>query len=115
MIYVASKTVHAPRWREWRAKGQPISSTWIDEAGVGETKSFVDLWLRCVREAATCHKLIAYREGDEVLKGAFIEIGSALGNGRPVIVVGNFHGFSFLSHPLVRWTSSLDEAFGVKL
>jgi hypothetical protein len=99
-IYIASKTVHAPRWRTLRAQGLPIISTWIDEAGFGETVSFVDLWRRCVEEAAGAACLIAYREPGEVLKGGLVEIGAALGAKRPVFLVGfDESNFSFKHHP----------------
>ena len=100
-IYAASKTVHAPMWKRHRNLGAPIISTWLDEAGVGETADFADLWRRCISEASSCEALIAYREPGEILKGAFIEIGAALANDRKVYCVGDFEGMSFINHPLV--------------
>lgn len=99
-IYTASKTVHAPRWREMRAAGWSVISTWIDEAGAGETACFEDLWKRCIGEAASADAVLLYREPGEVLKGAFIEAGAALASGKPVHAVGCAE-FSFVSHPLV--------------
>jgi hypothetical protein len=88
-IYIASKTKHAERWRFLRDKvGEPIISTWIDEAGVGQTADFHDLWHRCLTEAAGCKVLIAYREPGEVLKGGWVEIGAALSSGVPVLAIG---------------------------
>ena len=86
-IYIASKTRHADKWRALRASGTTILSTWIDEAGTGETQDFADLWIRCVREAATCDALVFYAECGDVLKGAFVEVGAALAAGRPVYIV----------------------------
>lgn len=108
-IYVASKAIHADIWLAIRASGVPIISTWIDEAGVGQTKSFVDLWTRCIWEAANCHALILYVEPGEVLKGALVEVGAALASGAKVFVVGDPPG-SFSSHPLVTKCSVLHEA-----
>lgn len=104
-IYTASKTVHAAKWKQWRSEGLPVISTWIDEAGAGETSDFSDLWTRCISEASSAEILVAYREEGEVLKGAFIEIGAALQSGTPVICVGDFSGMSFLHHPLVEQMS----------
>lgn len=88
-IYIASKTYHADRWRFLRDKvGEPIVSTWIDEAGEGQTADFHDLWQRCLSEAANCGILIAYREKDEIFKGGWVEIGAALSAGVPVYAVG---------------------------
>jgi hypothetical protein len=88
-IYIASKTKHADRWRFLRDKvGEPIISTWIDEAGEGESTDLNDLWRRCLSEAANCALLLLYREPDDVLKGGWIELGAALANGVPVFAVG---------------------------
>jgi len=76
----------------------------------GETKDLSDLWVRCVQEAADCSLLIAYIEDGEVFKGGYIEIGVALGNGKPVYLIGNFPG-TFMNHPLVSCFDSLDDAF----
>lgn len=51
-IYVASKTKHAHIWKRYRDLDFPIVSTWIDEAGEGETTDLSDLWIRCIREAS---------------------------------------------------------------
>lgn len=99
-IYVASRTRHAPRWRDLRDGGWPICSTWIDEAGPGETSDFADLWTRCIREASECSALILYREDDEPLNGALVEAGAALAHGKTVFGVGAFKSFS--SHPLFK-------------
>lgn len=96
-IYIASKTAHADRWRNLRANGFPLNSTWVDEAEKGATKCFTDLWSRCVAEAAGARALIVYREPDEVLKGAFVEVGAALARGVPVFTVG-CDEFSFVHH-----------------
>ncbi|NNU70397.1 hypothetical protein G9X67_34670 [Rhizobium sp. WYCCWR 11152] len=88
-IYIASKTKHAQRWRFLRDYiGEPIISTWIYEAGAGESGDLADLWRRCILEASTAQLLILYREPDEVLKGAWIELGAALASGVPVFAVG---------------------------
>lgn len=88
-IYIASKTKHADRWRFLRDKvGEPIISTWIDEAGVGETHDFADLWGRCIFEASTAQVLILYREPEDVLKGGWVELGAALASGVTVFAVG---------------------------
>lgn len=88
-IYIASKTKHAARWRYLRDKvGEPIISTWIDEADVGEINDLADLWRRCILEASTAEVLILYREPDDVLKGGWVELGAALASGVTVFAVG---------------------------
>lgn len=113
-IYLASKTVHAPRWRSMREHGLPIISTWIDEAGKGETACFTDLWRRCVSEAAGARAVIVYREQDEVLKGAFVEVGAALAAGVPVFAVG-CDEFSFVNHAGVTRCATVEHALNCAL
>lgn len=115
-IYIASRTRHAAKWREARDNGIPIISTWIDEAGEGESCSMSSLWWRCVKEAASCSALVLYREDGEMLKGALVEAGAALGDGKPVFAVGfdlpdDLKEFSFLYHPYVTLCASVEIAF----
>ncbi len=110
-IYIASKTTHAAQWRTLRDRGAPIISTWIDEAGAGETSNWPDLWSRCVSEASSASALVVFRnENSEVLKGAWVEVGAALASGVPVFAVGCGE-FSFRHHPLVFECKNLGEAF----
>ena len=109
-IYIASKTRHADRWRFLRDKvGEPIISTWIDEAGVGETSDFNDLWQRCLREATACQVLIVYREPEDVLKGAWVEMGAALASGVPVYAIG-LEEFTIAKYQGVRHFTDMKEA-----
>lgn len=88
--YVASRASipeRAAMWRRLRADGLQITSTWIDEAGDGETDDFTRLWVRIVAEIASSHALILYAEkADFPLKGALIEVGIAIGLSLPIYV-----------------------------
>ena len=110
-IYTASKTKHAQLWRDLRDSGfVNVISTWIDEAGVGETSDFSDLWRRCVFEASTADALLLYRKEGEVLKGALVEAGCALAKGKRVYCVGDVLGYSFTNHPNAICCESIHEA-----
>lgn len=89
-VYVASRASVPERgqmWRKLRARGVPITSSWIDEDGEGQTADFTELWERIVSEIKAAHFLVLYAEqNDFPLKGALIEAGIALGMGKPVIV-----------------------------
>lgn len=90
-FYVASRASLPDRPHMWRTfrdfHGVSITSTWIDEAGEGETGCFTELWDRITREIAAADRLVLYAEaGDFPLKGALIEVGIALGMGKPVTV-----------------------------
>lgn len=89
-IYVASRASLPERsamWRAHRSDGYPIISSWIDEAGEGETENYAELWSRIEREIASSRALLLYAETEDFpLKGALIEAGIALGMGKRVIV-----------------------------
>jgi hypothetical protein len=106
---MASKTKHADKWRRLRECGAGIISTWIDEAGVGETTDWADLWSRCIGEASAADFTILYYEEGEELKGARVEAGAALAAGKTVIVVGPLSD-SFLHHPRVLTAPSVHYA-----
>jgi hypothetical protein len=108
-IYTASRTQHATRWKTLRAEGVPIISTWIDEAGTGETTSYEDLWRRCINEASAAAALILYIEPGETMKGALVELGAALAHDVPVFIVGDPPG-SVQHHRLVTLCETLEDA-----
>lgn len=124
-VYVASRAsvpARSAMWRELRSAGWNITSSWIDEAGEGETEDFTELWDRIMREIAAADKLVLYAEqSDFPLKGAIVEAGIALGMGKPVVVclpgvllstrtkrpIG-----SWVSHRGVVRIDSIEEAMG---
>ncbi|KVP96645.1 hypothetical protein WJ97_12235 [Burkholderia ubonensis] len=123
-IYVASRASipeRAARWKHLRdVEGWHIVSTWIDEAGDGETDDFSDLWLRIVDEIRGAERLILYVEADDFpLKGALIEVGIALAAGVKVFVVAPGVAIearsrrpigSWMDHPLVTLAPSMEAA-----
>ena len=109
MIYVASKTMHGPKWLKLRGAGVPIISSWIDQWQVGATDDWQQLWLACIREAIVAKALIVYREKEELLKGALIEVGAALAYDNPVYAIG-CDDLSFINHPMVYRCATLDDA-----
>ena len=87
-IYMASKVKHFQKWIDLRNKGYNIISTWIDEAGPGQTKDKSELCNRVIDEVKNSDFLIVYIENGEFLKGALIEMGIAMGFGIPIFTVG---------------------------
>ena len=85
-IYVASRVKHAAMWQAFRAEGAPIISTWIDEAGEGETASFAELWARIRAEVMRSDLLVfCASASDFPLKGALVEVGMALAFDVPIV------------------------------
>lgn len=127
LIYIASRASipeRAARWRDYRARGVLITSSWIDEDGEGQTASFTKLWARIQAEIARSDRLVLYAESDDFpLKGALIEAGIALGLTRKVTVClpgvelqsRTFRPIgSWIAHPLVVREDDIDRALGVK-
>lgn len=108
-IYTASKTYHAPLWLQYRSDGYPIISTWIDEAGEGQTADFDDLWRRCINESQMCRAMVVYREPDDVLKGAWMEMGAAIAAGVPIFAVG-LREYTIGKTSFVTHCDTVDEA-----
>lgn len=115
-VYVASRTDCAPMWRALRDYGARITSSWIDEAEVGQTADASELWERVIREVLEADRLVVYARDSDVLAGALVEVGAALAAGKPVYVLGDCPQFSkrcsFISHPLVRRARDFADAFG---
>ncbi len=123
-VYVASRASAPERpamWRNLRAQGHPIISTWIDEAGEGESHDLGDLWGRILREVTSAQRLVLYAEAEDFpLKGAYVEVGMALAAGVPVFVVAPGVALdarslrplgSWAKHPLVTFCDTVEEAF----
>lgn len=106
-------------WRKLRSEGANIISSWIDQAGPGETPDISQHWQDICREVSSAERLILYVEHDDFpLKGAFIEAGIALSRGIPIFVVSPDCDFvppryrpigSWITHPLVT-ICSLEQA-----
>ena len=111
-VYFASKVKHAHRWLALRAAGVKTASSWIDEAGEGETADYAELSERCLEEIAGAGRLVLYCEPDEILKGAILEAGAALMAGVPVFAVGECASLSrvFRQHRLWHECPSVEDA-----
>lgn len=124
--YVASRASVPERgtmWRQLRAEGVDITSSWIDEDSEGQTADLTELWDRIESEIRKSDHLVLYAEdGDFPLKGAFIEVGMALGMGLPITVClpnMNLDAWSFrpigswINHPLVMRNDDIRSAVGL--
>lgn len=106
-IYVASKVAHAEMWRDLRTfEKMPIISTWIDEL---YPEDMDGLWQRCISEASNAQAFLILRRPEEVLKGAWIELGAALASGVPVYAVG-IEEFTVAKDKRIRHFPNLVEA-----
>ena len=111
-------------WKGLRAQGARISSSWIDEAGPGETQDFSELWSRIHDELCNSDRFILYVEPQDFpLKGALVELGMALALGLAIFVVAPGVELeprsmrplgSWMAHPHVHRCDSLAEAAGLE-
>lgn len=109
-IYIASKTIHAPLWRNLRGKGYNIISTWIDESENGQTCNYSELSIRCIKEIRQSDFLIFYCEYGEIQNGSLVEMGVALAFGIEVrCVVDRLVDVNkvFRCHPSIRQFSGI--------
>lgn len=123
-VYIASRASIPARAAQWRLLrdllGWHIVSSWIDEAGEGDTANFTELWVRIETEIKQSERLILYVEADDFpLKGALVEVGIALAAGVPVYVVAPgvvIEGRSrrpigsWIDHPLVKLVPNMEVA-----
>lgn len=122
MIYVASKASIAKypeMWKKLRAEGWPIISTWIDEAGEGETSDWSELWQRMWGEVLDANGLVLWVEyEDPPHKGSLVEVGIALGDAKRIAVVSRTMTVpqiqekvgSWIHHPAVRIFHEMEPA-----
>lgn len=110
-IYIASKTKHAHRWLSMRDQGEPIISTWIDDARIGKITDFDDFWRRTIREISSCKVFIIYRRPDEILMDALVEFGIAVASETPIFAVGFEGQFSIAGFCQVTHFPTIDSAF----
>jgi hypothetical protein len=114
-VYPASKPRHAPMWRNLRDRGHlNIIGTWInyDEKDDNTIPCWTGLWLACAREAAAADVTVVYVERDDVLRGAYVEMGVALASGKLVIVVNpdDVTVTDAVHHPMVTMVKSMGAA-----
>ena len=117
-IYCASPFHRASMWRNGTVVPPSIEivSTWHDhDYGLTEptltADDFAQHWLTDLREIRQAHLVVAYAENRDRPQGTLVEIGAALGQGKPVILVGNYTWSNWSHHPLVNHFLTFREAF----
>lgn len=122
--YVASRVKHADYWKSLRVKGARIISTWIDEAGVGETSDLSKLWENISYQIYKSNGLVMRLEPDDFpLKGALVEAGMAIAFRKPIriyapnVVIEDISYRpigSWVKHPYVKFIDSIEKYLGVE-
>lgn len=125
-VYVASTIFHIGMWkdlrRKWRPQGVQITSTWIDKIDPvhGDSNvtplAFAGHWIENYREITAAKAVLIYATGKDLLRGALIEAGIAMGQHKAVICVGDIDHPGWSSwqyHPLVHFAHTPDAALQV--
>ena len=116
-VYTASKLAQYGRWRKLKEEllphGIDLHARWYRqvELGVEETPSNAEVfWQQDVEDVKNSHAVLVFGEGDEQLRGAYVEAGVAIGAGIPVIVVGDFNYGTWVHVPGVVHVGSIEDA-----
>lgn len=114
-VYTASKLNHAGRWLK-------LVDEWVEIDFVARWPSLVGtipdephfakvFWQQDIEDVMASDIVLVYGEPGDVLRGALVEAGVALGAGKSVIVVGDnpFYG-TWQHHPNVYRVPDLEHA-----
>lgn len=114
----ASNPVRVQMWKDLKAQGANIISSWIDK--IGTPVKHDDLWTIVLQEMQNADRLVIYIETEDFpMKGALVEVGMALALGKEVIIVCpgveiNQEDFrplgSWINHPLVSFKDKIEDA-----
>jgi len=124
-VYFASKIDNAEFLREKKqewSKYLSICSSWIEtvtrEADTPDAAP--SFWERDFAEIKTADAVVCWAHGHDVLRGALVEAGYALGLGKPVICIGKSHCYGTWQFAkqvvrLATWEEALTYCINVHL
>lgn len=125
-IYACSRASVPERvamWKNIRARGVLLTSSWIDDELSQDLENPGAFWEKVTVEIKASSRLILYIEPDDLpLRGAFVEVGIALGNGIPVTIVAPDVALdpktcrplgNWIKHPLVSFAATIEEAIEI--
>lgn len=121
-VYLASKLIHAPMWRDWRQSnsyGLRIVSTWHDNLNIDADDRDFDAcragWTKNFADIDRADALIAFADRSEPINGTLVEIGAAISNRINVYLVGSFPwGTWQYSTNVYKCPSLADAAYAIK-
>lgn len=121
-FYGASKIWHAESWQQIRAQGHNNVARWIDIGGDSESAVFYggeeitrqDIWNMCLEDVTKADFVILFcGDPDEQQRGAVMEAGHAMGQGKKVYCINHCETFrscktsdvAFTHHALWDWVA----------
>lgn len=121
-VYPSSKVKHALMWRELQNTVPHVffNARWPHRAKKESELNhddFRDLWMECKEDIMDSDAVLVYAEDGEVLKGALVEVGIAIANDIPVILVTTDENRlaygTWIHTDGVEWVDTLDEAMNL--
>jgi len=117
-VYLASKLIFANQFKgyreAWATEDIEICSRWIDHVDLERNATsnvHQAMWLMDEEDIRACRALIIYGASYHKLRGALIEAGMAIAQGKPVFAVGEHPDYgSWRHHPLVTPADSFEHA-----
>lgn len=115
-IYVASKLIHAARWRALCDTTPHVQfhARWLKHNKIGtedSSKNATEFWREDEKDIQDADLVIVYGELGEHLRGALVEAGMAIAYGVPVFVIGSHPDYgTWQFHPGVKHHDTLDGA-----
>lgn len=103
-IYTASKLYMADAWKRLREQVVDVKFTarWPDqvhlEHGAQSSTVYERVWLEDHMDVAKADVVICYGSAEDILVGALIECGIAIGLDKTVIIVGDSKSFGTWQH-----------------
>jgi len=121
-FYGASKIWHAPKWQAIRAQGFNNVARWIDIEGDSTSEAVYkgkeitreDIWNFCLDDVTAADCVIFYcGDSEEEQRGAIMEAGHAIGQGKPVYCINHCEtvracgiaDVAFTHHRLWNWVA----------
>lgn len=119
-VYIASKLNYAKQFRDyreaWKMVGIDLHARWFDQADIEQNSTpsaedFHIFWLVDEEDVKQADALILYGAPTDKLRGALIETGIAIGQGKLVIVIGESPDYgTWQHHPMVAKADSFEHA-----
>lgn len=118
-VYIASKLKNAKHFqelrREWRSHGIDLHARWFNQAHIEQTteptpEEFHIFWLVDEEDVLDSDAVIVYGQKGDILRGALVEAGLAIGAKKLVILVGDNDFGTWRHHPQVVEADNLNFA-----
>lgn len=116
-VYTASKLGRAPLWKRLQGEWPKVffHARWLRhiEIGTPDTpENAISFWCEDQEDVANADALVVFAGEGEHLRGALVEVGIAIANQVPVVVIGDHPDYgTWQYHPGVARVADFNEAY----